>query len=169
MFSNEEAKYLLKLPKYIIGDVAQINLSNSKTRVLLYNETEPDYKFLIELNINKKISFKISLHHQEHNSTTGLLRIDYKDYHTNPEEITNLLPDIFKQYVGAKFNADQPHIHLYVAGYKPLAWALPLSLHSFSVKDIKSKKDLMASIDEFAKEINVQNIQESISIQDSMI
>lgn len=63
MFSNDEAHQLIKLPKIVNGD-GSINLSNGQTRLVLTCVDAPEYNFIAEITLNKKINFKISLHHQ---------------------------------------------------------------------------------------------------------
>ncbi len=143
-----------------------LNLSDERIRIGLFCNEEPEYSFIADITLNKRIEFKISLHHQEHNTYTGLLRIDYRGRHDNPESANDTLPEIFKPYIGKEFGMDEPHIHLYVAEYKPLAWALPLKVYNFSVPNVSSSKEVIDAIYAFAKEINIIS---PITVQDSMI
>lgn len=164
MFSNELAQKLIKLPKNIVGGTTTISLSDEKSRFTLTNPGEPEYEFLFEITSNRKITFKVSLHHQENNSREGLMRVDYKGGHKNPENITNLLPEVVKPYVGYFF-VNEPHIHLYVEGFKELAWAVPLTAYNFPVLYINDTTDFSNAISAFAKEINIVtsfNIQNAI-------
>lgn len=154
MFSNELASKLLKLPKSIVGGIAIIDLSDEKTRFILRNINEPEYEFLFEITSNRKITFKISFHNQENNSREGLIRVDYKGGHKNPETITDLVPEIAKPYVGYFFQ-NEPHIHLHVEGFRDLAWAVPLKEYNFPVLDINNTDDFSNAISAFAKEINL--------------
>lgn len=154
MFSNELAQKLIKLPKTIVGSPPSISLSVEKNRFVLNNPTEPEYEFLFEISSHRKITFKISLHHQENNSKEGLLRVDYKGGHKNPESTTVFVPDFFKPYVG-HFFINEPHIHIYVEGFKDLAWAVPLTAYNFPVLDISNNTDFSTAISAFAKEINI--------------
>lgn len=154
MFSIELANKLINLPKQLKGGSLTINLSQEKSRLILSNDDEPDYSFLFEITSHKKISFKISLHNQENNSKEGLMRVDYKGGHKNPEGINDFVPDIVKPYVGYFFQ-NEPHIHIYVEGFKDLAWAIPLSAYNFPILDINSTDDFRDAINAFAKEINI--------------
>lgn len=165
MFSNDEADQLLKLPKVIYRD-GIIDLSSQRTRLTLISPETEEYSFIAEITLNKKIQFKISLHHQEHNTCIGLLRIDYKGRHTNPVTANNALPDRFKPYVGKEFDINEPHIHYYVAGYKPLAWALPLNVSGFCIPNVNSISDTVSAINSFAKEINITT---TLAIQTSLV
>ncbi len=165
MFSNEEAAELLGLPKKVNGN-SVINLSEAQKRLTLIAPSTPEYSFLAEITLNKKIDFKVSLHHQENSTFIGLLRIDYRGRHTNPETATASLPDKFKPYIGTTFGIDEPHMHYYVAGYKPLVWALPLSAQGFPVPSINSEADKIDAILKFAKEINVTT---HLTVQSSII
>ncbi len=131
-----------------------INLSDEKTRLLLNNAEEPEYSFLFEVTSHKKITFKISLHNQEDNTKEGLMRIDYKGGHKNPEGINAFVPEIVKPYAGYFFQ-NEPHIHVYVEGFKDLAWAVPLSVYNFPVLDVNNTDDFTNAINAFAKEINI--------------
>jgi len=154
MFSNELATKLINLPKQIEGGTLTINLLDEKTRLILNNADEHEYNFLFEVTSHRKITFKISLHNQEDNTKEGLMRVDYKGGHKNPEGITVYVPEIVKPYVGYFFQ-NEPHIHVYVEGFKDLAWAVPLSVYNFPVLDINNTDDFSSAIRAFAKEINI--------------
>ncbi len=154
MFSNELATKLINLPKHIEGGTTTINLLDEKTRLILTNPDEPEYSFLFEVTSHRKITFKISLHHQEDNTKEGLMRVDYKGGHKNPEGINSFVPEVVKPYAGYFFQ-NEPHIHVYVEGFKDLAWAVPLSVYDFPVLEINNTDDFIRSINAFAKEINI--------------
>ena len=154
MFSNELAKKLINLPKHIEGGTTTINLTDEKNRLILLNDEEPEYLFLFEISLHKKISFKISLHHQEDNTKEGLIRIDYKGGHKNPESITAFVPEIAVPYIGYWFQ-NEPHVHIYIEGYKDLVWAIPLSEYNFPVLSVDNTDDLKNAISAFCKEINI--------------
>lgn len=154
MFSNELAAKLIKLPKLIDGGTKTINLLDEKTRFVLTNTDEPEYVFLFEICSHKKITFKISLHNQEDNTKEGLMRVDYKGGHKNPEGINIFVPDIVKPYIGYFFQ-NEPHIHIYVEGFKDLAWAVPLPVFNFPVLDINNTDDFRSAIKAFADQINI--------------
>ncbi|HVA98769.1 MAG TPA: hypothetical protein VNG53_07740 [Bacteroidia bacterium] len=154
MFSNELATKLINLSKEIDGGTMSINLLDEKTRLILNNVNEPEYLFLFEVTSHKKITFKISLHNQEDNTKEGLMRIDYKGGHKNPEGINAFVPEVVKPYIGYFFQ-NEPHIHVYVEGFKDLAWAVPLSVYKFPVLDINNTEDFTSAINAFAKEINI--------------
>jgi hypothetical protein len=166
MFSNDLANKLLKLPKTIVGGgITNIDLSLEKNRFLLTNSDEPEYEFLFEITSNKKITFKITLHNQENNTKEGLIRIDYKGGHKNPETLNDNVPDFVVPFLGQYFQ-NEAHVHIYVEGFKDLAWAVPLSVYNFSIKDINNIDDLCQAIQEFAKEINIVS---SLNIQTALI
>ncbi|PJB15317.1 MAG: hypothetical protein CO118_03995 [Flavobacteriales bacterium CG_4_9_14_3_um_filter_32_8] len=154
MFSNELATKLINLPKQIEGGTMSFDLNNEKTRLILTNPGEPEYSFLFEVSSHKKITFKISLHNQEDNTKEGLMRVDYKGGHKNPESINIYVPEIVKPYVGYFFQ-NEPHIHIYVEGFKDLAWAVPLSAYNFPILDVNNTDDFGSAINAFAKEINI--------------
>ncbi len=154
MFSNELANKLINLPKEIEGGIMTINLLDEKTRLVLKSVEEPEYNFLFEITSHRKITFKISIHNQENNSKEGLIRVDYKGGHKNPEGINVFVPEIVKHYVGYFFQ-NEPHIHVYVEGFKDLAWAVPLSVYNFPVLDVNNTDDFRNAINAFAEEINI--------------
>jgi hypothetical protein len=119
---------------------------------------------LFKITSHRKISFKISFHSQENNTKEGLIRVDYKGGHQNPESITEFVPENVKPYAGHFFQ-NEPHIHLYVEGFKDLAWTVPLTVYDFPVLDINNNDDFINAIKAFTKEINLIspfNIQNAI-------
>lgn len=154
MFSNELAAKLINLPKEIEGGTTTLNLADEKIRLTLNNADEPEYSFLFEVTSHKKISFKISLHNQEDNVKEGLMRVDYKGGHKNPEGLNAFVPEIVKPYAGYFFQ-NEAHIHIYVEGFKDLAWAVPLSIYSFPILEVNNTDDFGNAISTFAKRINL--------------
>ena len=166
MFSNELAKKLIKLPKTIVGGgTTNINLSAEKSRLKLIALEEPEYEFLFEITSNRKITFKITFHNQENNTKEGLIRIDYKGGHKNPESLNEYVPEFVKPYLGHYFQ-NESHVHIYVEGFKDLAWAVPLSVYDFPVLNIESMEDFGAALKAFAKEINIVS---SLNIQTAIL
>ncbi|MCR5862180.1 hypothetical protein LRS05_08500 [Flavobacterium sp. J372] len=165
MLTNEEVSYLLSLNKVLKDPEFIIDLGQKKNKVELISHEDTEVEFLIEITSNKKIILKTSLHHHETNNHIGLIRIDFKGSHKNPEEIKPSVPEFLRNYVGQWINFDQPHMHIFVEDYRPLAWAIPLEETTFPIKDIKDVGDLFTLIDTFAKHINVTsklNIQHAI-------
>lgn len=168
--SNEQASYLLKLPKKIVEkekllDALTINqVFPFNQRYELVSEQDDEFTFLLEIQQSKKSTIRISFHHQENDSKTGLLRVDYNSGHKNPEDINEFLPAKFHPYAGKYFTNNEHHIHYHIQGYKSLAWAIPLSEDEFTIKEIKDDanfNDTFADIiKSFAKTINIEtNIQ----------
>jgi hypothetical protein len=165
MFSNELATKLLRLPKNLKNGAVTINLHEEKSRLILTSQDEPEYEFLFDITSNKKISFKISLHHQVNNLREGLLRVDYKGGHKNPETVTDLVPEHVKPYAGYFFQ-NEPHMHIYVEGFKDLAWAIPINANNFPVPEVENSIDFAAAVFAFAHEINIVT---PITIQNSLL
>ena len=166
MFSNELAEKLIKMPKIIVGGgITNINLSEEKSRFKLINHDEPEYEFLFEITSNRKITFKITFHNQENNTKEGLIRIDFKGGHKNPEMLNDYVPDFVKPYLGFYFQ-NESHVHIYVEGFKDLAWAVPLSIYNFPVLNIENMEDFGEALKAFVKEINIVS---SLNIQTSII
>lgn len=166
MLTNEEAKYLLELEKVLVNPNQTIDLKNKKNRIELISHQDSDYAFWIEITTNQKIILKTSIHHLESNSYVGLLRIDYKGGHHNPENIKKTLPDFLEKYADKWFEPNEPHMHIYVEGYKPLAWAIPLADIDFPIKEINQSSDLSDLIFNFARRINLKSI---INIQHALL
>lgn len=165
MLTNQEAKYLLELEKVLIYPNQTIDLSKKKNRLELISHQDPDYDFRVEITTNQKIILKTSIHHLESNSFVGLLRIDFKGGHHNPVNILPSLPNFLIEYADKWFDPTEPHIHIYVEGYRPLAWAMPLIDSDFPIKDITHASDLSDLIINFARRINLKsllNIQQAI-------
>ena len=162
--TNEQADYLLRLPKKIInkkGDLLpQITISQKfpfSERFELLSEKDDEFSFLWQIKQSSKNTLQISLHFQEDDSKIGLIRIDYSGAHTNPQTITENVPEKFHLYIGTQIM--QSHIHYYVQGYPTLAWAIPLSDDEFEIKEI-NENDFYATlgnvIKAFAKTINIE-------------
>ena len=165
MLTNQEAKYLLDLEKVLINPNQTVDLSKKKNRLELISHQDSDYEFWVEITTNQKIILKTSIHNLESNSYVGLLRIDYRGGHHNPANILPTLPNFLKPYADKWFKPTESHMHLYVEGYKPLAWAIPLTDINFPVKEITQPADLSGLIFNFAREINLKsliNIQQAI-------
>ncbi len=170
MFTQEEADHLVEIPKLI-------TIKGSRRRAQVLKATVPfqtqcelisengEYKFFLEINQSKKYSIKLSIHSNESDTKTGLLRVDYFGTHKNPEHVTNNLPEVFRNYAGKHFSWDDHHIHFYVEGYKPLTWALPLAVVGFSPITIGNQDDVQTSILQFARRINIIT---EISFQESL-
>lgn len=165
MFTNEEAISLIETKKILENPNQELSLNSEKLRIDLIAPEEPDYKFFIDVNPNKRIQFKMTLHGQEKYSNIGLLRIDYKGSHINPEHILDTLPDFLRPYAGREFRR-VAHIHFYVEGYMPLAWAMPLSEHSFDIKELTSDADYVTALTKFARMLNVQS---TLNVQMAMM
>lgn len=75
------------------------------------------------------------------------------------------MPEYLKPYADKWFEPNEPHMHIFVEGYKPLVWAIPLADTDFPTKDITDTSDLNDLIVNFAKKINLNsqiNIQQAI-------
>jgi Family of unknown function (DUF6978) len=153
MFTNAEYHEIMSLKKIISEKNFQLDLRNEKNRIKLLSEQGTEYEFLLDITSNQKITFKISLHHQEDISKIGLLRVDYKGRHKNPMELNEFVPEKFHPYLGLWI--DEPHIHFYVDQYPPLVWAIPLSDYSFPVKNISNGREFGNAVRAMSKEINL--------------
>ncbi|MEH0007274.1 MAG: hypothetical protein V6Z82_00950 [Flavobacteriales bacterium] len=153
--TNEAARYLLELKKVLSNPNQQVDLRNKKNRLTLIAQGDSNYTFGLEITSNKKFILKTAIHHWESRSFIGLLRIDFNGVHRNPVEIKGTCPEYLNKYAGKWFSPKEPHMHVYVESYRPLAWAIPLSDTPFPIKEMKTQYDLSDLIFKFAKEINL--------------
>jgi hypothetical protein len=161
MLTIEQVKYLLALPKKVEADNNLhdvINLDQTipfQHRYHLVSEQDSEYTFLYNIDQSKKNYFKLSLYLMDNETQIGLLRIDYSGQHQNPPANDNLPPE-FQPHIEKFFRYDEPHIHYYVEGYKPLAWAIPLSEIDFEVQQITSNADVISAFIAFNTMISLQ-------------
>lgn len=166
MFTNKEANDLIETQKHLENPDRRIDISPNKQRINLFARSYTEYKFFIEINPSTKMRFKMTLHCQEENTNIALLRIDYKGTHVkNPEQVKDTVPEFLKPYAGREFKRES-HIHFYVEGYKPLAWAMPLSKYNFEIKNLENDNDYTDALFHFGRFLNVVpdlNIQYTLS------
>lgn len=148
----------MDLEKVLTDPNQIIDLSKKKTRLELISYQDSDYEFWVEITTNQKIILKTSIHHLESKTHIGLLRIDFKGGHHNPTNVLATLPDFLVQYADKWFDPTESHIHIYVEGYRPLAWAIPLTDSDFPIKDITHTSDLSDLIINFARRINLKSL-----------
>ncbi len=164
--TNEQAEYLLKLPKKVVENeklLEKLTIDQQfpfYARFELVSEIDDEFTFLWEIQQSKKNSIRVSFHHQENDSKTGLLRVDYNSGHKNPEEISEFVPEIFHPFAGKCFDNTEHHIHYHVQGYKSLAWAIPLTNDCFNIKELNDGRDFNSTfaniIKLFAKTVNIE-------------
>ncbi|MCC6550799.1 MAG: hypothetical protein IT279_12085 [Ignavibacteriaceae bacterium] len=169
MFTQSEANYLLELPKLLTENDNYLRQKNYypimpiKERLYMASEQEPDFIFFLEIFQSSKNQLKLSLHCQEGETSIGLLRVDFNHDHPNPVEINEHVPELFKPYAGKTVKGS--HIHYYVEGYRPLHWAIPLSVdNSFLIKQFADEAEIIDIIPAFNQKINLQT-QFTINIQ----
>ncbi len=156
------ADYLIGLDKYVVQngkttDYFMLDIDFPlRFRMTLSAPDDLDQNLLINIKESEKKSLKISLHHQDNGTQNGLLRVDYFGRHLNPVDITPTLPEIFKPFAGQWLDDYVGHIHYVVDGYKPLAWAIPLDLDDFPVKEIKGREDYAQILNAFFQKINLK-------------
>jgi len=160
----ELADYLIGLDKYIVqnGDRASTFLivieDNMDILLKLSVPDNPEQNLLIEIWESKKKSLKISLHHQDESTKSGLLRLDFNGRHRNPVEIMDTVPEKFKPFAGQYLDDYAGHMHYVVDDYKPLAWAIPLESDDFPVKKMNDRGDYTNILKAFFKKINLKTI-----------
>lgn len=164
--SNEQADYLLKLPKKILykdellDNVVICQSFGMKLRHELISENDADFTFLWEIKQSKKNSLRVSLHYQDNDSKIGLLRVDFNSGHKNPEIANAFVPASFHLFTGKHFSDKEHHVHYHVQGYPSLAWAVPLEENEFEVKELNDGPSFNTvfgkTINSFAKTINLK-------------
>lgn len=161
MISQEQADYLLNLPKCLIeGEVVLKSKDYFPTfpindRIYIISEVDDAYSFFIEIQQCRKNQIKLTLHFQEDDTNIGLLRVDYNGRHKNPELDIVSLPDKFKPYIGLWI--EESHIHYYVEGYNPLVWAIPLDkVETYPAKNFTSINDFADVLKTFCNKINLE-------------
>lgn len=163
--TNEQAQYLLDLPKKIVENnkvLDSIIIDQAfpfNKRFDLIAESDGEFTFLWEIKQSTKNIIRISLHCQENDSKTGLLRIDYNGGHTNPETVLDTVPEKFHPFAGKVFSNNEHHVHYHVQGYKSLAWAIPLVDDEFEIKELTEmdfNNTLAGAIRLFAKTIKME-------------
>ena len=158
----ELAEYLINLDKYIIQDGETTNsfLINIEYpmdfRLQLSAPDDLDQNLMVNIKESEKKTLKISLHHQDNSTQNGLLRIEYNTRHLNPAEITSSVPEVFKPFAGLWLDDYAGHIHYVVNGYKPLAWAIPLEVDNFPVKELTGREDYANTLKAFFDKINLK-------------
>ncbi|MDP3468877.1 MAG: hypothetical protein Q8S11_11120 [Daejeonella sp.] len=156
------AEYLIGLDKYVVqnGEITSTFLLDIQFpmsfRLTLSTPDDLDQNLLIDIKESDKKSLKISLHHQDNSTQNGLLRIDYNGRHLNPVDIIQTVPEIFRPFAGQWLDDYAGHIHYVVDGYKPLAWAIPLELDDFPVKEVNGREDYAQTLNAFFLKINLK-------------
>lgn len=140
-------------PKVVVDNgspksVYEIDLSKQNDfRILLSlsDSIDKSGNFLLRVRVSPKMRTKISLHTQENDMRFCLFRVDFNgSTHTNPSDVNEYVPDVFKPYAGEILGPN--HVHYHVQGYPSAAWAVPVENDPFPVKDV--------SIDNFNKSFN---------------
>ena len=158
----ELADYLIGLEKYVVRNGEAVNAFSMDIqfpmsfRLTLSAPDDLDQNLLVDIKESEKKSLKISLHHQDNSTQNGLLRVDYNGRHFNPVEITENVPEVFRPFAGRWLDDYAGHIHYVVDGYKPLAWAIPLELDDFPVKELNGKEDYIQTLNAFFRKINLK-------------
>ena len=158
----ELAEYLIGLDKYIyhnneIAKTFSLDIEFPMSiRLTLSAPDDLDQTLLVNIKESEKKSLKISLHHQDNSTQNGLLRIDFNGRHFNPVEIKETVPEIFRPFAGQWLDDYSSHIHYVVNGYKPLAWAIPLEVDNFMVKELNGREDYIRTLKAFFQKINLK-------------
>lgn len=158
------AEYLLGLDKYVVqngGTVENYLLDIQypmSLRLMLSAPDDLDQNLLVDIKESGKKSLKISLHHQDNSTQNGLLRVDFYSRHFNPVDILDTVPEKFRPFAGQWLDDNAGHIHYVVDGYKPLAWAIPLELDDFPIKELNGREDYTNTLKAFFQKINLRTV-----------
>jgi len=168
MITKVQADYLLDLPKYVIEHEAKgentflerksyVPSIPINDRLYLASKIDDEFTFFIDIYQTSKNLLKISLHFQEDDASIGLLRVDFNGRHRNPSIANESIPEIFKRY--ADIWIEGSHIHYFFEGYKPLSWAIPLTIDdSFPIKEFSDTGQFGSILQTFGKRINLQTV-----------
>lgn len=164
MLDNSDVSYLLSLEKKVLDKNFKFKNEWSisgkfpfQHKFTLSTPENTDYLFQYDINQSEKNRFKLTLYLMDSDSKIGLFRVDFNGQHKNPELINEHVPEFLKPYAGMFFDYHQHHIHIYVQGYKTtLDWAMPLTNHEFTIKNISSQNDIIDAFSEFNKHINLK-------------
>jgi len=171
MITLQQSQYLLDLPKHIVEDNNYVDRKSYTPtfpiddRIYLASKVDEEFSFFLAIWQSSKQQIKITLHFQEADASIPLLRVDFNGRHKNPETANDNVPDIFKSYSGRLL--EESHIHYFVEGYKPLAWAIPLKVDDFPIKDFADTSQVGSIIQAFCTRINLKT-QLMITIQTSI-
>lgn len=159
MINQAQAEHLISLPKQIVEDKEMLEKMDYIPRFPLKERfhlvsSEDEINFFWEIYQSAKNQLKLSLHAQDKDSETGLLRVDFGGKHMNPTGITDNLPDIFRQFAGREIN--ESHVHYFIEGYKPLTWAIPLTNDNrFPVTVFENSTNIIDILLSFKDAINI--------------
>jgi len=139
MITKQQADYLPDLPKHIVEQDKFLDRKSYspslplEDRLYMASKSDDEFTFFLDIKQSSKQQLKITLHFQEEDASIALLRVDFNGRHLNPEIANDNVPAEFKPYAGKWI--DESHIHYFVEGYKPLSWAIPLTVDdSYPVK-----------------------------------
>ena len=160
-WTNEEATHLLNLPKMLVENDRLISRTEINPGVPFAfrheacSQDDMAFSFLIDVKQSAKNSLKMDLHFQEQEHILHLLRVDFFGQHQNPAALNEFVPDFIQPFVGKWFGYDDHHIHYFVQGYNPLAWAIPLTADVFPVKQVVGFESMTAAFLAFLERVNI--------------
>ena len=171
MIILEEIENLFTEEKELIDE---IKISISVFRKDTYKLQGKDKNtYFLDIFVGKKIAnitFKTS-HNHRLSKAIPLIRVDFGGRHKNPDYINDYIPSYLAHYKGVEFSREEPHIHIATGIYPniDLKWAIPLEEFKFmekrfTVKSIKTDKDLYLLTYELADIITIINKDEKIKI-----
>ncbi|MCC6759835.1 MAG: hypothetical protein IT252_01395 [Chitinophagaceae bacterium] len=172
MLTPEETNTLLEMPKKLysaktglLSEYALDTTAPIHVRLPVHPIEKSEWHFEWKIEQSAKRLLKLTLHFMEKSRLVGVLRIDFNGIHWQPADVNEHVPEELKMTAGKMINFDTPHMHINVKGYKPLAWARPLS-QDFPVQEITDQESILQAILAFGKLINLTtNIHFNQSLQ----
>lgn len=166
LMTFEEVQELLGKSKKLVADDGQLMdayyLDQKVPLTIKFDLTDTEtqkLKFRLAVQQSSKIGYKINFHMMDVNGYIGLSSLDINGSHWNPIEITDKVPGFVAGH--ASEHIITSHLHYYVEGYKPLAWALALSdTKNDLLKDVSTTSthihvDVISSLLGYLKYLNV--------------
>lgn len=167
ILTQEDAERILSTPKVIVEKGKMLSsyvLDFAKSRdVRIWlsssDNIDKDAEFLLRIRASEKMRVKISLHTQDNETQMCVFRLDFNGAtHKNPEYINEYVPEKFKPFTGKILSGN--HVHYHVCGYKSAAWALPIEVDTFPVKELTEdnfSQELKDILDALAVVINLES------------
>lgn len=140
----EEVQDLIAKPKKLVAEdghlIDSYYLDQKVPLCLTLDLTDTEtqkIKFCLAVKQSSKIGYKINFHLMDSNGYIALSRLDINGRHGNPKEVTDKVPDFLVPHASEQILTS--HLHYYVEGYSPLAWALPLAdVNDENLKDVSA-------------------------------
>ncbi len=165
----EEALRLVHLSKWVVDEdgkkIDSISMDQKfpmQFRLHLVSEEDFLREYLLDVKQSAKFGIRINFQVMD-KANWGLARLDYNGNHKNPDEVTDMVPEVFHPHVG-EFFMQKSHLHFHVEDFPPLAWALPLEETEITAKKVDDATMAGDFIEAFNSFISYLNVQTKITI-----